>query len=132
MSIDMHIQLRTSLSAPQVRAALVGDPGLAGLDLVEDPQGMEVAGNAICVIVKPWQEDDHELIDNGFDTATVRCKTIPGRGEAGWDAERRVVAALLRLGQVVYVNPYGFTPEHLAEFGYTPPRLVIGIPDRRW
>ncbi len=97
MSIDTHMLLRTPLSAEQVRAALLHDPALADLGLADLGTGT-VSGKLITMIVKPWQEDDCDLIENGFKTATVRAKLFPRGGtEAGWDALYRAIAAIMRL-----------------------------------
>jgi len=148
MSNDTHMLLRTPLSAAEVRAALVHDPALANLGLVDFPVQGEVGSDWINLIVRPWREDDHDLIEDGFETATVRVKFIPGWGTEGWEAEQRALAAilrlvpgdvclanqdaagpnLLRLDGVVYINPDGFRPENLTDFGYVPERLVVGIP----
>ena len=147
MSIDTHMLLRTPLSAEEVRATLLCDPELADLELVDLGTG-SVGGKLVTVMVKPWMEDDHDLIENGFETASVRIKLFPRGGSPGWDAFYRVLATilrlvpgdvclanqdaagpdLLRLDGVVYVNPDGFRPENLIDFGYRPERIVAGIP----
>ncbi len=148
MSIDTHMLLRTPFSAAEVRAALVHDPALADLGL-EDFEGLNEVGNdGISVVVRLWDEDDRTLIENGFETATVRVKFIPARGEVGGDLYFRTFAAvlrlvpgdacaqeqgggplgLLRLDGVVYVDLDWIGPENLTDFGYHPERIVVGIP----
>lgn len=147
MSIDTHILLETPLSAEGVRAALLHAPELADLGLVDLGTG-SVGGKPVTALVGPWTEDDRDLIENGFETATVRIKLFPRGGSPGWDAFYRVLAAilrqvpgdvclanqdaagpdLLRLGEVLYVDPDGFRPENLTDFGYHPERIVAGIP----
>lgn len=150
MSIDTFVQLRTSLAAAQVRAALVQDPALADLGLVDHGERVGIGGDWVSLVVKPWQAESHELIEDGFEAATVWVKLIPKWGEEGWDAVMCVLAAILRLvpgdvclaGQdnagpdllrldgVVYVNPDGFRADNLDRYGYRPERVVTGIPPR--
>ena len=147
MSIDTHILSRTPLSAAQVRSALVHDLALADLGLVDHGEQVGIGGSRVSLVVRPWEEEDHDLIENGFETATVRVKVIPGRGPTRFESEQRIIAAilrlvlgdvclagqdaagpdLLRLGGVVYVNPEGFRPENLIRFGHHPERIVVGI-----
>lgn len=148
MSIDTHMQLRTPFSTEEVRAALLHDPALADLRLVDHGQRDGLGSNQVSLVVKSWEEDDHHLIDSGFETGSVTITLIPGRGKKGWDAFYRARAAvlrrvpgdvcaaqqdsagpdLLRLGGVVYINPDWIGPEDLTDFGYVPERLVVGIP----
>lgn len=148
MSIDTHMQLRTPLSAAQVRAALVHDPELADLHLMDHGERDSLGSNQVSLVVKPWEEEDRHLIDGGFETATVRVKLIPKRGPTRFEAEHRALAAvlrlvpgdvcaaqqdsagpdLLRLGGVVYINSDWIGPADLTDFGYVPERLVVGIP----
>lgn len=147
MSSDTHILLQTSLTASEVKAALLRDPALADLGLKDT--GMDgLTSNQVTLLVKPWKEDDRDLIGNGFAVATVRVKVIPRHGPFRFEAEQRAQAAvlrlvpgdaclanqdaagpgLLRLGEVVYVDPDWVSPENLTGFGYTPNRIVVGIP----
>jgi len=148
MSIDTHMQLRTPLSAAQVRNALVHDPDLADLRLADYGEQGGLVSDQVSLIVKPWEDDDHHLIDSGFETGDVTITLIPKRGPARFEAEHRALAAvlrrvpgdmcaaqqdsagpdLLRLGGVVYINPDWIGPEDLTDFGYVPERLVVGIP----
>ena len=148
MSIDIHMLLRTPLSAAEVRAALVHDPALADLGLVDHGERVGMGSDLVGLDVTSWEEDDHDLIEGGFETATVRVLLFPKRGRAGWDAYHRTFAAilrlvpgdacaqeqgggplgLLRLDGVVYVNPNWISPENLARFGYHPERIMVGIP----
>ncbi len=93
---------------------------------------------------------DHDLIENGFETAAVRITLGLGRGKAGWDAYHHTLASvlrlmpgdvcaqeqasgslgLLRLGEVIHVNTDWIGPEDLTDFDYTPERIVVGIPAR--
>lgn len=147
MSIDTHVLLRTPLSAEEVRASLLHDPELIDLKLVDRGTG-SISGELVTVLVEPWTGDDHNLIEDGFEAATVRIKLFPKGGSPGWDASYRVLAAilrlvpgdvclanqdaagpdLLRLSGVVHVDPDGFRPENLIDFGYHPERIVVGIP----
>ena len=131
----------------EVRTALVRDPGLADLHLVDRGTGW-IGSNLVSLVVRPWEDDDRDLIDGGFQSATVTAKIVPKPGPARLDAERRVTAAilrlvpgdaclasedsagptLLRLADAVYVDPDWFRPEDMAEFGGPPRRLVTGIP----
>ena len=147
MSIDTYVQLRTPLSAEEVRAALLRDPDLADLSLADRGDGW-LGGELTSLVVTPWEENDNFLIDNGFETGSVTVTLIPGRGEAGWNAHSRARAAvlrlvpgdvcaaqqdnngpgLLRLDRTVYLNPNWIGPENLTAFGYHPERIVVGIP----
>lgn len=150
MSIDTHMLLRTPLPAAEVRAALVHDPALADLGL-EDFEGLNEVGNdGINLVILPWDEDDRTLVENGFETATVRITFIPAKGKAGRDPYRRTFAAvlrlvpgdacaqeqgggplgLLRLDGTVYVDPNWLSPENLSRYGYAPERIVVGIPSQ--
>lgn len=145
MSIDTHILLRTPVSARQVMDALMADLGPdLGLERFGDD---ELASDVLSVDVTPWSEDDRDLIEGGFGTATVRVMLSPRTSDAGFDAAFRVLAALLRLvpgdacaqeqgggplgllrlGGTVYVNPGQVRPEDLTGNGYLPERLVVGI-----
>lgn len=135
------------MTPAQVRTALVRDPGLADLHLADRGTGW-IGGDLLSIVVKLWNDDDHNLIDGGFETATVGAKVVPSGGPERFEAEHRVYAAilrsipgdvclasedsagptLLRLGDVVYVDPDGFRPEDVTGFGYVPGRLVTGIP----
>ena len=148
MSIDTHMLLRTPLSADEVRTALVKDPLLAESDFADSGILDEVGNSGVSLIIRPWEEDDAALIENGFQTASVRVKFIPAKGEAGWKPYRQAFAGvlrvapgdacaqqqgggplgLLRLDGVVYLNPNWISPDHLTDFGYHPKRIVIGIP----
>lgn len=151
MSIDTYVQLRTPMTAEEVRTALVHHPELADLGLVDLGEEDSLISHPVSVVITPWEEDDRLLIDDGFETGSVQVTTIPRSGAAGdaaYRAEERIIAALLRLmlgdvrladqnnagpdllrlGGTVYVDPDGFRPESLAENGYMPGRLVIGIP----
>jgi hypothetical protein len=150
MSIDTHILLRSPLSAADVRAALVRDPALADLALVDHGEWVGMGNDRVSLNVDPWDEDDHDLIEGGFETATVTVTLGLARGKAGWDAYHRTFAAvlhlvpgdacaqeqgggalgLLRLDGVVYVNPNWISPEDLTDFGYHPERIVVGIPSQ--
>lgn len=148
MSLDTHMLLRTPLSAAQVRDALLHDPALADLGLVDRGDWSGMGNERVSLSVSPWDEDDHDLIEGGFETATVTVTIGLVRGKVGWDAYHRVFAAtlrlapgdacaqeqgggplgLLRLDEVVYVDPDWISPENLARSGYHPERIVIGIP----
>ena len=148
MSIDTHILLRTSLSAEEVKIILLYDPELADLDLVDHREWNSISSDQVTLVVKPWDAEFGDVIEGGFNPATVRIKVIPGRGPNRFATEQRAIAAvlrlipgdvclanqdsagpdLLRLGDVVYVDPDGFRPENLTNFGYVPDRIVIGIP----
>ena len=124
------------------------DPALADLGLVDHGERVGIGSDRVGLNVEPWTANDHDLIENGFETATVTITLFPGRGEAGWNAYHRTFAAilrlvpgdacaqeqgggplgLLRLGGVVYVNPNWIGPEDLTDFGYQPDRTVVGIP----
>ena len=149
MSIDTLIQLRTALSADQVRATLLHDRGIADLKLEDTEEENEISSEFVTLNVAPWGEDDHHLIGNGFQTGSVVVTVIPRRGPYKFEAEHRAIAAvlrlisgdicvanqdaagpdLIRLGGVVYMNPDGFLPDSLTDFGYKPDRLVVGIPN---
>ena len=148
MSIDTHMLLRTPLPAAEIRDALVQDPALADLELADYGERVGTGGKEFGLIVRPWEADDHDLIEDGFETATVRITLMPANTKMGWDAYHRTFAAvlrlvpgdaceqeqgggplgLLRLDGVVYVNPNWISPENLARFGYHPERIMVGIP----
>ena len=148
MSQDTLMLLRTPFTAAEVRAALADDPALAHLGLVDRGERGGVGCHLVKLAVRPWREDDYDLIPDGFETATVTVTLMIRRGEEEWQAMMRVVAAilrlvpgdvcladqdaagpdLLRLQGVVYVRPDGFGADNLARYGHTPERLVIGIP----
>lgn len=149
MSKETYIQFRTITTPEEVKAALVRDPALADLGLIERSNGW-IGGGGVNVIVDPWnadpdpEEDDRHTISGGFEMADLLVGVIFG----DYEARCRVIAALLRLvpGDVcladydsagpnvlrldgtVYVNPRGYRPENLTDFGYAPERMVIGIP----
>ena len=153
MSTDTHMLLRTPLSAKEIRTALVKDPALADLGLADegDWAGMGDERKRISLAIDPWKDNDHDLIENGFETASVTITLSPGWDEAGWDAYHRTFAALLRLTPgdacaqeqgggplgllrqdgTVYVNPDWIGPEDLLDFGYNPERIVVGIPPKK-
>ena len=79
MSIDTHMQLRTPLSAGEVRAVLLHDPALADLRLVDHGERDGLGSDRVSLVVTPWEEDDHHLIDGGFETGSVTVTLIPGR-----------------------------------------------------
>ena len=148
MSIDTHMLLRTPLSAQEVRTALIRDPILAELGFVDVGILDEVGNQGVSLIVRAWDEDDRYLIDNGFETSSLSITFIPANGKAGWEPYRwafagvlRVVPGdvcaqeqgggplgLLRLDDVVYVNPNWIIPSDLTDYGYHPERIVVGIP----
>ena len=148
MSYDTHMLLRTRLSAIEIRATLLHDSLLVDLGLQDYRMVDEVGNDNISVIVRPWDEDDRTLIENGFQTATVRVMFVPAKGTPGQEPYRRMFAAVLRLvpgdacaqdqgggplgllrtGDTVYVNPGFIIPRKLIDYGYTPKKLVIGIP----
>ena len=148
MSYDTHMLLRTSLSAAEVSATLVHDSALEDLALIESGRYVTMGGNEVSLEVTPWEEDDRTLIENGFETATVRVMFIPARGQVAGEQFRRMFAAVLRLvpgdacaqdqgggplgllrvNGSVYINPDFIWPEDLFDYGYTPKQLVVGIP----
>ena len=150
MSIDTLILLRTSFSPAQIKEVLLHDPTLTNLLLMEYGSQGGLISDLVSVDIRPWEDDDHDLIEDGFETATVAITTIPGRGSAARKAEQCVIAAmmrlvpgdvclasqdsagpdLLRLNGVVYINPDGYSREHLSDFGYNPEQIVVGIPTK--
>jgi hypothetical protein len=141
------MQIRTGMTAAEVRMVLARDPGLADLHLADRGTGW-LGGDLVSLVVRLWEDDDRDLIDGGFQSATVMAKIVPKAGHSRFDAERRVIAAILRLipgdaclasednpgptllrvTDVVYLDPDWFLPESLAKFGYLPRQLVTGIP----
>ena len=148
MSIDTHMLLRTPLSAAEIRGMLADDPVLADLNLTDYGDWVGMGNVRLSLKVDPWDEGDHDLVEGGFETATVTITLGPGWGGVGQDAYYRTFAAilrqapgdacaqeqgggplgLLRLGGTVYVNPDWIGPEDLTDFGYHPERVVMGTP----
>ena len=148
MSYDTHMLFRTQLSATEIRAYLAHDPSLSNLALVDNGERVGMSGDGISLVVRAWEADDRNVIDNGFETATVRIQFIPARGQVGGERYRRLFAAVLRLvpgdacaqdqgggplgllrvNESVYINPDFIWPEDLFNYGYTPKQLVVGIP----
>ena len=150
MSKSTYIQIKTAMTPGEVKSPLEHDPTLAALGLLERPNGW-VSGGGVNVVVDPWNadpdpdEDDRHTISGGFETADLMVGVIYG----DYEARCRVIAALLRLvpGDVclasyvapgpellrlrgtVYIDPDGYRPENLTDYGYTPDQLVVGIPD---
>ncbi|MGI4955192.1 MAG: hypothetical protein ACRYGM_25580, partial [Janthinobacterium lividum] len=83
-----------------------------------------------------------------FESATMAAKIVPSSGPGRFEAELRIYVAilraipgdvclasqdsagpiLLRVDDVVYVDPNGLQPEDLTGLGYLPRQLVTGIP----
>ncbi len=134
------------MTVAQVRAALLRDPGLADLHLVD--RGGWIGSDLVSVVVRPWEPDDRDLIDGGFESATVAAKIVPSSGPGRLEAELRIYLAilraipgdlclasqdsagpiLLRVDSVVYIDPNGLRPEDVTGLGYHPRQLVTGIP----
>ena len=92
MSIDTYAQLRTPLTVAQVRTALLHDPGLADLHLVD--RGGWIGSDLVSIVVRPWEPDDRDLIDGGFERATVAAKIVPSSGPGRFETELRIYVAI--------------------------------------
>lgn len=141
MSLDTHLFLDTSISPAAFAARLAAEHSL-------QPDGAWLGGDLVSLIVRPWTEDDRDLIEGDFETASIYVKFIPRTSTAGFAAVERLLAAilcsvpgdaymrrqdsdragLLRRDGVVYLDPDQLHPEGLTQNGYTPERLVIGVP----
>ena len=148
MSYDTHMLLQTPFSPGEVSAALTHDVALADLELIDHGERVGMVGNGISLEVTLWDENSRTLIENGFETATVRVTFSPARGQVGGEPHRRLFAAvlrlvpgdacaqeqgggplgLLRLAGIVFVDPDFINPEQLTRYGYAPEQLVVGIP----
>ena len=147
MSVDTYILSRTSLSAEQIIARLIGDAELADLALRKTEARDGVTSTSVTLKIRPWDSfDEDALLEHGFDDPTISMTLIRGWGEKAPDAEYRVLAAmlrlvpgdmcaeldtggslaLLRLDDVVYVDPDRIGAESLTDFGYRPERLIVG------
>lgn len=141
MSLDTHLFLDTPLAPAALAARLAAEHGL-------QPDGDWLGGDLVSLIVRPWTEDDRDLIEGDFRTASVHVKFVPQTSTAGFAAADRLLAAilcsvpgdaymrrqnsdragLLRRDGVVHLDPDQLGPEELTRNGYTPERLVVGVP----
>lgn len=141
MSLDTHLFLKTPVSVEALAAWLAAEYDLK-------PDGDWLGGDPVSLIVVPWTEEERNLIEGGFKTASIYVKFVPRSSTAGFAAADRLLAAilhkvsgdaclqlqgcsglgLLRRDGVVYVDPDQLRPEDLTENGYTPERLIVGVP----
>ena len=141
MSLDTHLFLDASVSPTAFAAQLAAEHGLR-------PDGAWLGGDLVSLIVRPWTEDDRDLIEGGFETASIYVKFVPRTSTAGFAASDRLLAAILcsvpgdaymrrqdgesaglvRRNGVVFLDPDQLSPEGLTQNGYTPERLVVGVP----
>ncbi len=149
MSVDTYILARTPLSPEEIRRRLLHDPALADLGLKETGARDGVTCMAATLMIRPWDaQDENAALEAGFDTASVSMTLIRGWETGAADAERRVFAAMLRLvpgdlcaelegggplallrvDDLLYLDPAKIAPESLSESGYAPIQLLLGIP----
>lgn len=99
------------------------------------------------ISIRVWQESDRALSQINFGPATLVIKFMPRSSDDGFAAQLNILAAilavypgdaslefgeggveLLRLKDVVYLDPNGLQIEDLADVGYQPMNIEIGIP----
>lgn len=141
MSLDTHLFLDTSVSPTAFAAQLVAEHGLR-------PNGVWLGGDLVSLVVRPWTEDDRDLVEEDFETASIYVKFVPRTSTAGFAASDRLLAAILysvpgdayvrrqdseraglvRRNGVVYLDPDQLSLEGLTQNGYIPERLIVGVP----
>lgn len=141
MSLDTHLFLDTLVPPTAFAAQLVAEHGLR-------PDGVWLGGDLVSLIVRPWTEDDRDLIGEDFETASIYVKFVPRTSTAGFAASDHLLAAILysvsgdaymrrqdseraglvRRDGVVYLDPDQLSLESLTQNGYIPKCLVVGVP----